>query len=103
MVAERIAGKYAEMNYDLVPSVIYTHPEIAWVGKNEEELKEESIEYKVGKFPFAASGRALAVDQSVGFVKLSLMQRQIQFWGSCIWSLRSRDCSTSININGVWR
>ena len=70
MVAERIAGKHAEMNYDLVPSVIYTHPEIAWVGKNEEELKDENVEYKVGKFPFAASGRALAVDQSVGFVKL---------------------------------
>ena len=70
MVAERIAGKHAEMNYDLVPSVIYTHPEIAWVGKNEEELKNENIDYKVGKFPFAASGRALAVDQSVGFVKL---------------------------------
>jgi dihydrolipoamide dehydrogenase len=70
MVAERIAGKHAEMNYDLVPSVIYTHPEIAWVGKNEQELKDESIDYKVGKFPFAASGRALAVDQSVGFVKL---------------------------------
>ena len=70
MVAERIAGKHAEMNYDLVPSVIYTHPEIAWVGKNEQELKDESVEFKVGKFPFAASGRALAVDQSVGFVKL---------------------------------
>ena len=70
MVAERIAGKHAEMNYDLVPSVIYTHPEIAWVGKNEEELKNDNIEYKVGKFPFAASGRALAVQQSVGFVKL---------------------------------
>ena len=70
MVAERIAGKHAEINYDLVPSVIYTHPEIAWVGKNEEELKNDNIEYKVGKFPFAASGRALAVDQSVGFVKL---------------------------------
>jgi len=70
MVAERIAGKHAEMNYELVPSVIYTHPEIAWVGKNEEELKNDNIEYKVGKFPFAASGRALAVDQSVGFVKL---------------------------------
>jgi len=47
MVAERIAGKHAEMNYDLVPSVIYTHPEIAWVGKNEEELNAENIEYKV--------------------------------------------------------
>jgi dihydrolipoamide dehydrogenase len=70
MVAERIAGKHAEMNYDLVPSVIYTHPEIAWVGKNEQELKDKSIEYKVGKFPFAASGRALAYHQSVGFVKL---------------------------------
>jgi dihydrolipoamide dehydrogenase len=70
MVAERIAGKHAEMNYDLIPSVIYTHPEIAWVGKNEEELKNDNIEYKVGKFPFAASGRALAVEQSVGFVKL---------------------------------
>ena len=70
MVAERIAGKHAEINYDLVPSVIYTHPEIAWVGKNEEELKNDNIEYKVGKFPFAASGRALAVEQSVGFVKL---------------------------------
>ena len=66
MVAERIAGKFAEMNYALVPSVIYTHPEIAWVGKNESELKEEGIDYKVGKFPFA-SGRALAVDQSVRF------------------------------------
>ncbi len=70
MVAERIAEKHAEVNYDLVPSVIYSHPEIAWVGKNETELKSEKIEYKVGKFPFAASGRALAVDQSVGFVKV---------------------------------
>lgn len=70
VVAERIAGKHAEMNYDLVPSVIYTHPEIAWVGKNEKELTEEGIDYKIGKFPFAASGRALAVDQSTGFVKL---------------------------------
>ena len=70
VVAERIAGKHAEMNYNLVPSVIYTHPEIAWVGKNEKELTEEGVDYKVGKFPFAASGRALAVDQSIGFVKL---------------------------------
>ena len=58
------------MNYALVPSVIYTHPEIAWVGKNESELKEEGIDYKTGKFPFAASGRALAVDQATGFVKV---------------------------------
>ena len=70
MVAERIAEKHAQVNYDLVPSVIYSHPEIAWVGQNEEELKSKNIDYKVGKFPFAASGRALAVDQSVGFVKV---------------------------------
>ena len=70
MVAERIAEKHTEVNYELVPSVIYTHPEIAWVGQNEKELKDNNIDYKVGKFPFAASGRALAVDQSVGFVKV---------------------------------
>ena len=70
MVAERIADKQAQVNYDLVPSVIYSHPEIAWVGQNEKELKSKGINYKVGSFPFAASGRALAVDQSVGFVKV---------------------------------
>ena len=53
-----------------MPSVIYTHPEIAWVGKNEKELREDGINFKVGKFPFSASGRALAVDQSSGFVKV---------------------------------
>ena len=70
MVAERIAKKHAQVNYELVPSVIYSHPEIAWVGKNENELKSEKIDYKVGKFPFAASGRALAIDEQTGFVKL---------------------------------
>ena len=61
---ERIAEKHTEVNYDLVPSVIYTHPEIAWVGKNENELKESGIDYNVGKFPFVANGRALAVSES---------------------------------------
>ena len=70
MVAERIAGKHTEVNYDLVPSVIYTHPEIAWVGLNENELKEKKVDYKIGKFPFAANGRALAVDQPDGIVKI---------------------------------
>ena len=70
MVAERIADRHTEVNYDLVPSVIYTHPEIAWVGKNENELKESGVKYNVGKFPFAANGRALAVSESIGFVKL---------------------------------
>ncbi len=70
MVAERIAGKKAAMNYDLIPSVIYTHPEIAWVGKNEEQLKAEGVAYNVGVFPFAASGRALAAGETGGMVKL---------------------------------
>ena len=59
-----------EVNYDLVPSVIYTHPEIAWVGKTEKQLTKENIEYKKGNFPFAASGRALASGESVGLVKV---------------------------------
>ena len=70
MVAENIAGQKASMNYDLIPSVIYTHPEIAAVGKTEEQLKEEGIEYNTGVFPFAASGRALAANDSDGMVKL---------------------------------
>ncbi len=70
MAAERIANKKMEVNYDLVPSVIYTHPEIAWVGKTEKQLREEGVEYKKGSFPFAASGRALASGDSVGSVKV---------------------------------
>jgi dihydrolipoamide dehydrogenase len=70
MVAERIAGHKAQMNYDLVPSVIYTHPEIAWVGKTEQVLKAEGVEVNVGTFPFAVSGRALAANDTAGFVKV---------------------------------
>ncbi len=70
MVAERIAGKHAQMNYDTIPNVIYTHPEIASVGKTEQELKADGIDYKTGVFPFAASGRALAANDSDGMVKM---------------------------------
>jgi len=70
MVAERLADKKTQVNYDLVPSVIYTHPEVAWVGKNEEELKAEGVDYNAGTFPFAASGRALAANDSDGLVKI---------------------------------
>lgn len=70
VVVERIAGKKAQMNYDCIPSVIYTHPEIAGVGKTEQELKGDGVEYKVGVFPFAASGRALAANDPEGMVKL---------------------------------
>ncbi|MDD9894653.1 MAG: dihydrolipoyl dehydrogenase [Gammaproteobacteria bacterium] len=69
MVAERLANKKTQVNYQLVPSVIYTHPEIAWVGKNEEELKAEEVDYNVGVFPFVASGRALAANDADGLIK----------------------------------
>ena len=70
MVVERIKGHKAQMNYNLIPSVIYTHPEIAWVGKTEQTLKSEGVEVNVGTFPFAASGRALAANDTGGFVKV---------------------------------
>ncbi len=69
-VADRIAGKYAHVNYELIPSVIYTAPEIAWAGKTEAQAKEAGIECKAGVFPFAASGRAKAMESTAGFVKL---------------------------------
>lgn len=70
MVAERIAGQKPQVNYDTVPSIIYTHPEIAAVGKTEEQLKSDGVDYEVGSFPFAANGRALASGDGSGMVKL---------------------------------
>ena len=70
MVAERLAGQKTLVNYACVPSVIYTHPEIAWVGKTEQELKAQGEKTRVGAFPFSASGRALAAADSDGFVKV---------------------------------
>ncbi len=70
MVAELIAGKAGHVDLDTVPWVIYTEPEIAWVGKTEEQLKEEGIPYKTGAFPFAANGRAVAMNEGIGQVKM---------------------------------
>ena len=69
-VAELIAGQSGHVNYDVIPGVIYTSPEVAYVGKNEEELKEKKINYKVGKFPFMANSRAKAINEPEGFVKI---------------------------------
>ncbi len=69
-VAELIAGQSGHVNYDIIPGVIYTSPEVAYVGKNEEELKEKKINFKVGKFPFAANSRAKAINEPEGFVKI---------------------------------
>jgi dihydrolipoamide dehydrogenase len=70
MVADLIAGRYGEVNYRVVPSVIYTAPEIAWVGETEEQVKASGRTYKVGVFPFMASGRARAMEGTQGFAKL---------------------------------
>ena len=69
-LAEHLAGKPAHVNYDVIPSVVYTAPEVAWVGRSEEELKEAGIAYNVGKFPFTANGRAKVNGTTDGFVKI---------------------------------
>jgi dihydrolipoamide dehydrogenase len=69
-VAELIAGKAAHIHFDTVPWVIYTDPEIAWVGKTEQQLKEEGKTYRSGSFPFAATGRGLAMGNAAGLVKM---------------------------------
>jgi dihydrolipoamide dehydrogenase len=70
MVAELIAGQAGHVNYDAIPYVIYTHPEIAWVGKTETELKNAGVEFKSGQIPFLANGRALGQGDTTGFVKM---------------------------------
>ena len=70
MVAEIIAGHKAQMNYDIVPNVIYTHPEVASVGQTEEQIKAAGEPYNIGVFPFAASGRAMAANDTDGMVKI---------------------------------
>ena len=69
-VAEVVAGQAGHVNYDVIPNVIYTSPEVATVGKSEEELKAAGIAYNVGKFPFTANGRAKTIHMTDGFVKI---------------------------------
>jgi dihydrolipoyl dehydrogenase len=70
MVAEIIAGQHGHVNYEAIPWVIYTAPEIAWVGKTEQQLKSEGVAYRAGRFPFAYNGRALGREEPEGFVKI---------------------------------
>jgi len=69
-VAERIAGRAAHLDYDIIPWVIYTWPEIAWVGRTEQELQEDEVDYKSGTFPFQANGRARGMGETEGLVKI---------------------------------
>ena len=70
IAAEGMLGAPVHIDYNCVPSVIYTHPEVAWVGKSEEDLKSEGIEYAVGKFPLVANSRAKTVGDTDGMVKI---------------------------------
>lgn len=81
MVADLIAGEISEVNYNAVPSIIYTAPEIAWVGKTEEEVKASGKQYKTGTFSFAANGRAKAMEQAAGMVKIVASQKDDEILG----------------------
>jgi dihydrolipoamide dehydrogenase len=98
VAAERIAGKKAQINYDCIPSVIYTHPEIAAVGKTEEQLKASGEAYKVGVFPFAASGRAMAANDTGGFVKILADEETDRILGGHIIGASAADLCQQIVI-----
>ncbi|SIT69283.1 dihydrolipoamide dehydrogenase [Ectothiorhodosinus mongolicus] len=91
MVAERIAGMNVSLNYDVIPNVIYTLPEIAWVGASEQDLKAKGIPYAMGVFPFVASGRAKAMDDTSGFVKILAHAETDRILGAHIISPRASE------------
>src|SRR5690606_26180799 len=88
----------ASMNYNLIPAVIYTHPEIASVGKTEEELKAEGVDYKTGVFPFIASARALAANDAEGMVKMLADARTDRVLGCHIIGPSAADLVQSVVI-----
>lgn len=89
--AEILAGKPGHVNYETIPSVIYTHPEMASVGRTEEQLKADGVDYKVGKFPFLANGRAKAMDEAEGMVKILADARTDRVLGVHIFGARASD------------
>ena len=91
MVAELIAGQKPHINYDAIPWVIYTSPEIAWVGKTEQQLKAEGVPYKLGQFPFSINGRALGQDETDGFVKILAARENGRILGVHIVGPRASD------------
>jgi len=89
--AEMLAGQPGHVNYDAIPSVIYIWPEVASVGKTEEQLKEEGREYRVGKFPFVASSRAKSLDENEGMVKILADSKTDRLLGVHIFGPRASD------------
>ena len=85
-VAEIIAGQAGHVNYEVIPAVIYTNPEVAMIGKTEEQVKKENIKYKVGKFPFLANSRAKVNNETEGFVKIIADEKTDKVLGASIIS-----------------
>ena len=98
MVAERIAEQPTQINYDVITNVIYTHPEVAAVGKTEEQLKAEAVEYNVGMFPFIANGRALAANESAGLVKIVAEAKSDRILGAHIIGPSAADLIQQVAI-----
>ena len=98
MVAEIIAGKHPEVDFNTIPWVIYTHPEIAWVGKNEKELKQEGVPYNKGSFPFAANGRAKSIGDTAGMVKILSHQETDRVLGAHIMGNNASDMIAELTL-----
>ena len=98
MVAERIAGQKPLVNYDIIPNVIYTHPEVASVGRTEEQVKADGEEYNVGVFPFLAVGRAVAADEAQGMVKMIADAKTDRVLGCHIVGASASDLVQSVAI-----
>ena len=97
-VAENIAGQSGHVNYDTIPGVIYTTPEVATIGKTEEQLKKLNKEYKVGKFSFVANSRAKAIDEAQGFVKILADQKTDKVLGAHIIGPHAGELIAEIGI-----
>ncbi len=103
-VAEMIAGRAAHIHFDTVPWVVYTDPEIAWVGKTEQELKQEGVEFNAGSFPFAATGRGLALGHATGMVKILAAAKNDEILGVHIVGASASEliaeCVVAMEFNG---
>jgi len=95
---EQIVTGYGHVNYDAIPGIVYTHPEIAEVGKTEEQLKEAGVPYKVGKFPFLANGRARALGDTEGFVKLLAHAETDRLLGAHVLGPRAGDLIAELAV-----
>ena len=97
-VAENILGQSGHVNYDTIPGVIYTTPEVAYIGKTEEQLKEQNIKYKIGKFSFMANSRAKAIDEAEGFVKILADETTDRVLGAHIIGMHAGELIAEIGI-----